>query len=232
MAYYTLDYSLIIPLLNKFDKNHSFVTNLLKKEKNDCFFCESTISNTQEQIRHKITYVVEKSLKKIKKIAEIDSKFERDSYLIKSFNKLIEEDKKTENFYKFLYEKIYDFLKGNPIEKLSNYLSELSLNMIRVIVPALREKITFLLIELNLEDGIVFEKYFQIHQAIKSIRFKNVILKDTFCELATHSRIEFIINCYTRVKDFSKEANKAISILEKDINFAPNVIKFTCVNTK
>jgi len=229
MNTFSLDTNLVIPLINEIDHNRNIVLKILEQETKKCVICISVIEETKSILRDKIALAIEKSLKYLWNLNKIEDKFERDEFLIRSFKKLKENDQKNKNFYNLLYKKITEFLEEKNIEGLPNFLSELSMHMLRIVIPSIQKHIEFSLIDFDYNDYQIFERMVEIKTTISFIRFKDKCDEEIFTQLAVLAKVELIINCYTHDKEFSKKALKAISLLEEKINYAKSTLKFTFV---
>jgi predicted nucleic acid-binding protein len=92
MITYSLDTNLVIPLINESDHNRHIILSIIKSEKNKCVICSSVIEEVKKILRDKTALAIEKSLKILFPLKDIKEPFQRNKFLIESFQELMNND--------------------------------------------------------------------------------------------------------------------------------------------
>jgi len=228
MNLYSLDTNFVLALINNKDRLNNRANTIVKTEKKNCALCKSVIREAKKVARDKIARATANSLEIIFKIHNIDDPIKRDTELLKQFNLLIQKDPHLRNFYTFLYNKITSYIKKVGVKTLPRFLSTLSEHVTRTLEPQLRNIICYSYIEINYSDSNKMKLLTDIKTSTASIRFKDPMDYEIFCELTTNVSKNQNIDFYTDDEEFSKKGKKAFTQLEKRLHYNRSWLNIIC----
>lgn len=225
MNVFSLDTNLILALINDQDRLNSVSTNIIRTEKKKCALCKSTIREARKITREKISRAVANSFETIVKIKDIKDPIKRDTELLQRFNTLMEKDFQLKNFYRFLYDKITLYIKKVGIRTLPRYLSNLSEHIARTLEPQLRGIVDYSYIQIDYSNSSMVKLLTNVKTTTVSIRFKDPMDYEIFCELTTNLSKNLNVDFYTDDGEFSKKGKKAYALLEKNLSYDKSWLK-------
>lgn len=225
MNVFSLDTNLILALINDKDRLNSISINIIETEKKKCALCKSVIKEARKIAREKISRAVANSFEAIVKIRDIEDPIKRDTELLKRFNTLMGKDPQLKNFYRLLYNKITVYIKKVGIKTLPRYLSNLSEHIARTLEPQLMNIVDYSHLVIDYSNSSMVKLLTDVKTATASVRFKDPMDYEIFCELATNISKNFNADFYTDDGEFSKKGKKAYALLEKNLSYDKSWLK-------
>lgn len=222
---FSIDTNVIIGIVNDKDRLHGISLNLMRDKQNEkLFICITALKESQTVFRTRINEIMGDIIQFLPKFFQNKkmSLLESQILLIEIFKELKDRKPELNNFLDLVFQEILTHIqKDHDIEKISSFLSELSLRYSNFIAPKLMNIHPIEdMISLNLKA------LGNVKQSTKDIYFKNTNDERIFQELMTNLPNVTPIEFLSDDNEFIKKSKIGFEKISNDLKYSNNM--FSC----
>lgn len=224
----SLDTNLIIGIVNSKDRLHEISIKLIRERQNEQLFLSiSALKESVTVLRDNIGKVFSEIFQLLPDLPKISKLALKDLHLllINTFKKITDKKPELDNFLKFVYDEIIEFLKNNPIDKLPLLFSQLSIKYSRTTIQEKIEETHSISDVVGLES----DNLSGVKTGLVDIHFKDNNDEHIFTDLMTNLFKIKPIAFFSNDKEFFEKGTIGYAEIAKIFMFEAGAFSFILV---